>query len=204
MKRLLFLGLSVCLLASGCVDSENPLSDPKTAKLDERLAGIWREVGKDHTTYYHIGQARGKLSKGVMLVVSVLHAKGEVSPLEYLAFPTVLGGKNYLNVIHLPERELGMVLEGKYDWSEISHYMILQYHVDGDKLSAWSMDAKAKTKAIKDGKIKGHLETNERMSESKFTDTTENLARFFTEAGDSLFSSEKPLQLERVNLDKKP
>lgn len=204
MKRLLFLGASVCLLASGCVDSENPLSDPETAKPDERLAGIWRAVEKDSVTYYHVGQAGDQFPKGVMRMVLVAHKKGQVTTLEFLVFPTTLGNRSYLNILCLDVKGRRESLEEDHNWSVQTDYTIYQYRVDGDKLSAWPMDAKAKTKAIKDGKIKGRLETNEKMSESTFIDTTENLARFFTEAGDSLFSSEKPLQLERVNLDKKP
>jgi hypothetical protein len=72
----------------------------------------------------------------------------------------------------------------------------LRYQVDGDKLSIWFMDANARKQAINDGKIKGVVEQNK----SKFTDTTENLARFVAEAGDGLFSK-KPLRLERVEAE---
>ncbi len=199
MKRLLFLGVSVCLLASGCFDSEKPLSDPKTAKLDERLAGIWQEADKDHVTYYHVGQAGDKFPKGVMRAVSITHQQGQVKTLEFLLFPTTLGDKQYLNVVWASWLKQREEFEKKADWSVVPFYNICQYHVDGDKLSLRIIDGKAKEQAIKSGKIKGIKKEN--STEYTFTDTTENLARFFTESGDNLFT-EKPCELERVKLDK--
>ena len=39
MRKFAFLGVAVYLLISGCDDSKNPLSDPKTSKADEQLVG---------------------------------------------------------------------------------------------------------------------------------------------------------------------
>ena len=40
MKPLVLVCVTLCLFAAGCDDSKNPLSDPKTAKIDQRLAGV--------------------------------------------------------------------------------------------------------------------------------------------------------------------
>ena len=42
MKPNVLLAAVLCLFASGCADSKNPLSDPQTSRTDERLAGVWR------------------------------------------------------------------------------------------------------------------------------------------------------------------
>jgi len=57
------------------------------------------------------------------------------------------------------------------------------------------MDGDARKRAIDGGKVKGVVQENK----SKFTDNTENLARFVAEAGDGLFSKE-PIKLERVEM----
>jgi len=46
------------------------------------------------------------------------------------------------------------------------------------------------------GQIKGEA--------TKFTDTTEHLARSVAEAGDSLWSTKEPGRLEKVKTDQKP
>lgn len=101
MKSRMFLLLTLCLFAFGCDDSTNPLSDPQKAKPDTRLAGVWRWRDKHgNVTYYHFGKAGEKFSVGIMRIVEVRHGNGTVEPpQEYLAFPTVLADKTYLNVV---------------------------------------------------------------------------------------------------------
>jgi hypothetical protein len=111
MKPLFLIGVAACLFASGC-DSKNPLSDPQKSKVDERLAGVWRERSDD-----------------------------------------------------------------------------------GDKLLMLGINEDAKKKAIADGRIKGTVDDNS----AKFTDTTENLARFVEDAGDGFWNAKAPMRLERVD-----
>ena len=79
---------------------------------------------------------------------------------------------------------------------EVDSYTLYKYKFDGDKILVYGMDGEAKQKAIKSGKIKGTIEDNS----AKFTDTTENVARFVKEAGDSLWATKEPGRLERVNI----
>jgi hypothetical protein len=198
VKRLWLIVAAVLLLA-GCGDSKNPLSDPQTSKPDERLSGVWQWTGKDgQVTYYHVGCASEKLPKGTMRVAHVQHEKGRIeSPGEFLMFPTILGEKTYLNVAAVKGQQVKLVEEK--GWKAVDSYMILKYQVDGDQLSVWAMDADAKKRAIDGGKVEGVIEKNKPI---KFTDTTENVARFVAEAGDSLFSK-KPERLERVGVQPK-
>jgi len=60
------------------------------------------------------------------------------------------------------------------------------------------IDGDAKKRAIEAGKIKGAIEKDQDgNTRFHFTDTTENLARFVAESGDTLFSKDA-LRLERV------
>jgi hypothetical protein len=193
---------ALVLLLTGCDDSKNPLSDPQTSKADERLFGLWRERSDDGEVYYHVGRAGGDFPSGVMRIVGIKHTKGMVEPPEeYLAFPTVLNGKNYLNmVLEGDKKQVRLLNEKGWKSDLVNSYTFLRYQVDGDKLTVWVIDEDAKKKGIKDGKIKGVEEPNR---PAKFTDTTENVARFVTAAGDSLWNTKEPGHFERVKVSKK-
>ena len=199
---------AVFLLSGGCTDSKNPLSDPQTSKADQRLAGVWREQDEDgKVTYYHVGRVGEKLPDGMMWAVFVQHSEGEVeSPGAWLIFPTILGGKTYLNVTEASPQRLDRLKEKGWKPETDDHYFILKYQVEGDKLVLWSMDEDAKEQAIKAGKIKGVIEKQKSgyMDRVEFTDSTENVARLVAQAGDSLFSKEQVRRLERVDAAKKP
>jgi hypothetical protein len=195
MKTLVSIVIPVvCLSLTGCDDSKTPLSDPQTSKPDGRLDGVWRLRGEDgQVTYYHIGRADEKLPQGVMRAVGVTHRERRVEPpAEFLMFPTVLGNKTYLNMTEGKEQQTKLIEEK--GWKAVDSYLIFKYQVDGDKLLVWVMDGDAKKRAIEGGKIKGVIEQNK---PAKFTDTTENLARFVSEAGNELFPNE-PVRLERI------
>ena len=196
MKPQWLIVLAVLFL-TGCLDSKNPLSAPTTSKPDERLVGVWRLLGDGgRVTNYHVGRAGEKFPKGMMRAAFVQHEKGKPeSSGEFLLFPTTLVGKTYLNVID----EKGQVddpFSEDNGWKPdaVESYHIFKYEVDGNKLVVWGIDEKTKQQAIKGGKIKGVIEKDK---PAKFTDTTENVARFVTGAGDSLFSKE-PFRLEMV------
>lgn len=201
MKPLFFIGVAVCLLSFGC-DSKNPLSNPAKSKADERLVGIWQGQGDDARVFddgevfYHIGHAGDKFPASMMRVVTIQHHNGKVEPPgELLTFSSVLGGKTYLNIVVGLDDKLVKTLDKK-GWKavDVDSYLLCKYQLDGDKLVLYGMDNKAKQKAINSGKIKGTAENGS----YRFTDTTENLARFVAEAGDDLWNTKKPTQLQRV------
>ncbi len=198
MKSRIFLVLVVCLLASGCYDTKNPLSDPHTSKADERLVGVWRYPGEE--TYYHIGHAGRMFPVSMMRIVEIKHHKGSVEPPEeYLAFPTVLGDKTYLNVVIDGDRKQVRHLDDKgWEPDAVDCYTLFKYQFDGDKLVVFFTDEEAKVKAIKDGKIKGKIES---MKPAQFNDTTENVARFVVQAGDSLWDTKETGRFERVKME---
>jgi hypothetical protein len=192
MKPVLYFAFGVLFfLLTGCDDSKNPLSDPQASKADEWLVGVWW----DGDVYYHIGHAGEQFPAGMMRIVEVKHTQGKLAPpQEYLAFPTVLGDKAYLNVV-IGEKEVNRLDEKGWTMEAVDSYTFIKYQVDGNKLVAWAIDEKAKEQAITGGKIKG---VTEKDKPAKFTDTTENLAHFVAEAGDSLWETKKPGRFERI------
>ena len=202
MKALAIFGLAVCFLALGCDDSKNPLSDPQKSKADEKLIGVWRHrTGDGEETIYHVGRAGDKFPKGVMRIVEISHAKGEVAPpTEYLAYPTAIGGKTYLNVVW-EEKLVRQLDENGWKGDGIAGYTFVKYAFDGDKLTVFLMDEPAKAKAIKDGKIKGVKNGND---PAMFTDSTENVTRFVAAADAGLWNTAESVSMERVYLSKRP
>ncbi len=198
MKLQWFIVLAVLLLV-GCEDSKNPLSDPTTSKPDERLLGVWRVgVSQGADVYYHIGHAGKEFPKGVLRVVEVTHSEGDVDTVEYFAFPTVLGGKTYLNVVD-DEKQVKLMEEKGWKAGVVKSYTFVKYQLDGDTLLVWGIDEAAKEQAIKSGKIKGLTPWN---GVASFTDTTENVGRFIANANDSLWDTKERFwfsgRLERV------
>jgi hypothetical protein len=202
MKPLFLIGVAACFLASGCDDSKNPLSDPKTSKADERLVGVWRQPGGDGDDSY-VGHAGERFPNNVMRIVVVNNSNGELgTPDEYLAFTTVIGDKTYLNLVRDGDNKVVTRLD-REGWkaAAVDCYTFLRYKFDGDKLVMWIMDEQAMQKAIQSGKIKG---VTKPFESPLFTDSTANLARFVAEAGDSLWNTKEPFRFERVNASKKP
>jgi hypothetical protein len=202
MKPLFLICVAVCLFATGCDDSKNPLSDPNTSKADERLVGVWRNRSDDGEAYYHIGHAGEKFPANMLRIIEIKHSKGTVEPPEeYLVFPSAIGDKTYLNAVLDGDKKLVKRLDEK-GWKavEVDNYTFLKYQCDGDKLVVYLIDESAKQEAIKGGKIKGTVDNNS----AKFTDTTKNVARFASEAGDGLWNTQDPCRFERVEVGKTP
>lgn len=82
-RHLLWVVVPTVLLSLIGCDSENPLSDPKTSRPDERLVGKWRLLGKDgQVLYWNVGRMGEKSPKGVMRVTGVVQGKGKAEPPE--------------------------------------------------------------------------------------------------------------------------
>lgn len=205
MKRTvaILLGFSflVCLLlAAGCEDSKNPLSDPVKASPDKHLMGVWRHQDDGSTTYYLVGDLGGKTPESVMRVVIVTHEKsGRLQePQQAVLFPTVIDGDNYLNLAPAKQEQLAKIQERGWQPDLLDAYFILKYRFEDGVLLVWPMDNEAKKKAVEGGEIKGGVKkTNGGGEFMKFTDTTHNLAQFVAASKDELFAKE-PLRFERV------
>ena len=202
-RTLTILSVSlIALLCSSCDDSKTPLSDPQQSKPDAGLVGTWRFREKSgQVLYYHIGRIPGKLPQSVMRLIGINFSKENnlESPAEMLLFPTQIGDRRYLNAAGVEDPEKLKAMEEKgFNPPDIGGYWLLAYRLEKDAMTVWPMDAAAKKRAIEAGKVKGQISKGESGYETvRFTDSSENLARFVAEAGDSLFVKE-PLHLERI------
>lgn len=184
-----------CLLFVSC-DSMVPLSDPNTSKADQRLTGVWRIRDKTGEVYdCRFAHAGGELPASFMRVEgSTRKPDGTTKKFNpFLLFPTTIGEKSYLNVPVGEDEQMKALEEKGWTPETVLFYFLLRYQVVGDTLTIQCVDGGAKKRAIQTGKIKGESFDPEFV----FTDTTENLAKFVTEAGDDLFSKHM-LRLERV------
>ena len=115
-------------------------------------------------------------------------------------FPNLLESRTA--ILTSPSKGSGGIWAGRFlpkaEELRVRPRLPYRHKFDGDKLVVYEIDGEAKRKAIERGKAKGTLKDNS----AKFTDTTENLARFVSEAGDSLWATKTPGHLERVNLGK--
>ena len=184
----LILGL-LCLVFTSCVDSDNPLSDPKQATFDPGLLGVWRGREKDgDVVYYHVGKAGDKFPVGMLRVKTVTHDKNGELPRtdngDTLVFTTVLGKNHYVNITGMDVEKIKSMGDSKWEPAMADGYFIYKYEITGDKMSVACMDPKQKEAVIKAGKIKGTSEGDN----PRFTDTTENLVRFLASPdADKLF-----------------
>lgn len=205
----LILGL-LCFAFTSCVDSDNPLSDPKQSTVDAGLLGVWRVRDKGDTVYYHVGLAGKQFPDGMLRVKSIHHEKnGDLlrpDNDDMLVFATTLGNNHYLNITSLDAKQIKSMGDSKWEPSMADGYFIYKYEINGDKLTVAGMDSDEKEKAIKAGNIKGVVEKGD-MQDGKgvrITDTTENLAKFIASADqDKLFptkdaSSDTYATMERV------
>ncbi len=191
-----FSTIAACsLLLTSCFDSKVPLSDPQKSQPDDRLVGVWRfRGGEGDWNYYHFGRAGDELPASVLQVVYVQHSQdGNIRSGELLAFPTTLDGKTYLNVAETSPEQLQRLLEKGWTDQVLHEFLIFRYQITGDALSIQWIDNELKKKAVAAGKIKGTIEEDQ----GHFADTTENLAKFVAESGDTLFSKDV-LRLERL------
>lgn len=192
---------ATCLLFTSCFDSKVPLSDPAKSKPDERLAGGWRQRGESgEVNDYRFAPAGGKLPASVMrLTGSSRKPDGTTEQIDpMLLFPTTIGEKTYLNVCDGKEPQVKLLEEKGWTDETVAAFLILRYQVTGDTLTVRWMDGDAKKGAVEAGKIKGKIEKDQDGNDRvHFTDTTENLTKFITAAGDDLFFKDV-LKLERV------
>ncbi len=150
-----------CLLVSctSCAVSTNPLSDPKEAKLDSRLIGVWREKKNgEKDRYYHVGRAGGKLPEGMIVLIGATSDpnKGlEKEDSTTFGFTTTIKESTYLNLASAKNEHFSELKEKGWKPSMIDGYLIFKYTLEKDVLKIRPLDLAAVVTAVRDGKIKG-------------------------------------------------
>ena len=198
MNKRLFLPVALCLLFSGCDDSTAPLSDVKTAKIDEHLVGDWKQVMEKGEAIYHVEKAGKSLPDGVVHVrVTGKEENGAAkTPSDYLAFTMTIDGTTYLNVV-INNDQVAKLTEEGWKAGLVTNYCLYRYKIVGDKASLWVLDEDAKKQAIRDGKIQGKLPDNGNTRPTTFTDTSPNLASFVAKSGDAIWNTKDVVHFAR-------
>lgn len=157
--RTVFIVLACLPLAfTACAVSKNPLSDPKEAKPDPRLIGVWRLKGSD--IYYHVGRAGGKLPEGMIVLIGATSDpnKGlEKKENTTFGFATTIKDSTYVNLAGVKNDQFRELKEKGWKPTMIDGYGIFKYTLDKDVLQIRPMDIAAVGKAVQDGKIKGTI-----------------------------------------------
>jgi hypothetical protein len=197
--------LAVVWMLPSCATSEVPLSDPNTARPDQRLAGSWRigNYKKNGAGYVFtfIGKPeRKELPAGLMKMIMVDdHGDGTIKATEVFFLTTSLGEGSYISL--LCDQDVDRVIAPKWDKGQIKEWFILKYAVEPDRIRVWALDDDCARAAIRDGKVKGSIGQHGwlALGSSRFTDA-EDLRRYLLAGGDQfLFPATKgPIELVRV------
>jgi hypothetical protein len=189
IRRLPVWLAGLCLLATSCVpQSENPLSDRRTANPDATIYGLWSVVHDNgDVQYLHVGAAsqdeaaeQPKLMQFCLLTHKA-DTKELRQPFAERFFASRLGDSSYGNVIIEPEND-----------QDKTKYWFFRYAVEGDHLSVWGMSWKETADVIEAGQLKGTVrrDSKNRITKVCLTDTTENLQRFLRAGGDQIVFSD--------------
>jgi hypothetical protein len=148
-KRIPAVGLLLLVaLASGCVITETPLSDPAPSDADKLLYGRWQSDDEYGSTTLEFApptdatpKFRGTGDQKIMVVTFARYAKNGNELLggtgTERAFVSEVGVTTFLNIYD--ERERG--------------YRINRYQIDGPTLDFWRMDTSAVADAIRKGDL---------------------------------------------------
>lgn len=175
------LWVGVLLGLAGCLPvSQNPLSSPEEAVADSRLAGVWYGRSGEDTIFLHF--VSGKDAR--MDVVEVDHEKnGEAHTNLYTMFPSVIGGRRYMNIREKKGAE--------------KRYYLARYQLSGNgALTIWMMSEKPVAGAVRNEKIAGKV-TSKNSGESStgrditITASTERLAAFVRKSDPEVLFGEK-------------
>jgi hypothetical protein len=150
--------LAVLPLVSGCgiVESERPLSPPRSAVRDQRLEGLWRPDGKGEAGYLYITfHPRGD---GSVMIFSKYSGTGAISTAQYDFFVTRTSKHDYLNLSHGVSRDPGF-----WPSARSGTYIFAEYHFTWLGQLAYSMVAgDAFGKAVDAGKLRGKVQRDKK------------------------------------------
>ncbi len=165
----------ICLLllmASGCYESDNPLSDARAFPTDRSVAGLWlSREDPNNDVYLHIIVD----TVGRMKLIRVNHPQTQSGAIagseECDAFPTISAGQKFMNI-----RFLCVPADAEKEAPPREYYWFYRYELSGtNSLTIWETDYDALTDAITRQKANG-----------KFWQTTWGSNIMLHESGDNL------------------
>jgi hypothetical protein len=168
MRSLLFLA---AFAACEPPDSDHPLSDPAAAKADPRLSGRFSGKVQDADVVVFLARGQG----ATIDLVMVVHEKEKGAfDLHWQAFPSTIGGKNYLN---LQRKMYTNRYSENFDLSPT--YIFARYEIKKDgSLTLWQMQEKLVKEAIADKALEGEVKEDN----AKLHAPTARLAAFVEKA----------------------
>ena len=193
MKRCRTIGALalIAVFLGACLPiSTNPLSDPKTAAVDDRLVGRWSATKEGQTkekqtpivdfvrqeegmTDVLIVESHGKKAADVDLgngvVTHFSGRKGKWSA--FRMFPSRIAGHAFMNLrLIAPEESQGDFRGG---------YLLARYEItEKDKLKVWLLDSRKAEAAIKSG-LAGDVKEEAYWSEVTIAASTEEWVSYF-------------------------
>ncbi len=148
LKTSLFVVIISCILLScGSVLSVQPLSDPKKAKFDKRVEGVWNCKIDSSEVYLHFGKENDNKTQ----ILSVEHkADGVIDFAQFTMFPTIIDNEYYMNL---------QVKESSIDFPNSKNlYIIVKYKINKtNTLSLFLIDEDKVKDSIKKGDLKGNI-----------------------------------------------
>jgi hypothetical protein len=192
---MMFSALVFAVPACG-ISSDNPLSDPQKAKVDEELLGTWENPNPDPASFCKTLTVE-KLSlpgypPGALKLTMKPRDASQPAKIG-VCFCTELNGRKY--AYHCGP----LVDDGKQlpTWEKlvVSGYGIYKYRVSGGSLTLWGGGGSTFAKAVEAGKVKGKWAGGPYYSYIQLTDTTANLAKFLSsDEADALLGEEGVLK----------
>lgn len=182
------------VVVSGCVLSENPLSDPARTVVDEDLCGAWARTQNGRIDQYAIvGRPDGgKLPPGAMTLqlFDVDENKTTTTaPSVFVFFISKLGKNEYWNLlVHPDPSDRGSVapLENVdfSKWLQKAEHRFLFCRAvrTKEEITLLEMDSEAVAKAVNEGKLRGRVSRNPKKIPElsvHLTESTANLEKLF-------------------------
>ncbi|MEO6053267.1 MAG: hypothetical protein ABIP97_04575 [Chthoniobacterales bacterium] len=165
-RNLLFTLLIMGVLSGCYTESKNPLSPSEGAIADLRLIGKWKT--KDGDLLIITATHKGAW----MHLEEVPSKKGGTTPAFYDFYPTAIGSQRFLN-IRMTE------YDAKNRPKKRRGYIFAHYEVSKKgTLSFCTMSDEEMAKVVKTGKLKGHVEKGQYLTDVFINDSTENLVTF--------------------------
>jgi hypothetical protein len=144
-------GLS--FLLTGCDVSEAPMSDPKDAKINEKLFGTWEEEAELPRSFLAFSKVSADgYPPGVMLMK---HTSIYLGGFSWLFFCSEIKGKTYANVCCIQISDAKKL--PPWEKARTGPFKIYKFAIEDDTLVTWEVDLEVLKNAVKTKRMKGTI-----------------------------------------------
>lgn len=146
--------ITLCLLATGCIQVKNIEKAWNAAKPDEELVGTWEDKNQGMVSF-------AKTDRDMLVTSGTNGLEGGCRSIE-------TNGHKYAIVASFKAALLGF---GKMD-ADAKNGTIMRYKVEKDTLHFYTLDAKVLKDAVKAGKVPGVVDENDSASLTELDEAT--------------------------------